>query len=783
MDDILNYDLIICENSYKMAILEYATNNHLLLNAKIMSKEKFFQEYFFTYDKRALSYLVQKYQVKVSIAQMYLENLYFIEDKEYKKDKLKFLKNIKDELSGEGLLKTNVYFHDYLKNKKILVLGYLVLEKWEQEIFNQYKTFYFKFNSLKNIKTVYEFSSIEEEIEYVAESIGNLISKGIPLNKIKLMNVSENYYEELERIFKIYNIPVKIPSLVNLLGLEITSQFLSYLQDNSLKDALNLINEEDEEIGREIIRIGEKYLNVPKDANLISLIKEDLKKASLSSFDLANYVSLIKIDDYVSSDEHVFLMNFNASSIPSYKKDEDYITDNLKEEVSLYKTYEYNKILKDQVMEKIKMINNLVITYKLNDSLNIYYPSSLVSLLNLKVMHPKRENIHYSYLHDKLKYTTLLDNYAKYGTISEELKIYQNNIKDLDYKTYNHKFKGILNNHLKDYLKSGLTLSYSSLDNYNKCAFRYYLDNILKLNPFSETFETFIGSLFHDVLEKCLNNNSDVKEEINNYLRLKEKIPTSKEKFYLNKLEGDLKFVLDYLKEEKKYISLDKEYHEKYIVIKKEEDIPVKFVGFVDKILYKEEPSKTLVAITDYKTGLVDINLNYVPYGLSLQLPIYLYLVSKSGLFKNPLYAGFYLQHILDKDLKRSDDYVTERKNSLKLRGYSNSDLSILKYLDSSLSNSAIIKGLKLKNDGNFAQTSKVLNNKEIEKLISLTEKIIDKSIKSIIAGDFPISPKKIGYEKDIGCLYCPFKDICYKDESDDVILEDIKDLTFLGGD
>ena len=189
------------------------------------------------------------------------------------------------------------------------------------------------------------------------------------------------------------------------------------------------------------------------------------------------------------------------------------------------------------------------------------------------------------------------------------------------------------------------------------------------------------------------------------------------------------------------------------------------------------------MAITDYKTGLVDINLNYVPYGLSLQLPIYLYLVSKSGLFKNPLYAGFYLQHILDKELKRSDDYVTERKNSLKLRGYSNSDLSILKYLDSSLSNSAIIKGLKLKNDGNFAQTSKVLNNKEIEKLISLTEKIIDKSIKSILAGDFPINPKKIGYEKDIGCLYCPFKDICYKDESDDVILEDIKDLTFLGGD
>ena len=42
---------------------------------------------------------------------------------------------------------------------------------------------------------------------------------------------------------------------------------------------------------------------------------------------------------------------------------------------------------------------------------------------------------------------------------------------------------------------------------------------------------------------------------------------------------------------------------------------------------------------------------------------------------------------------------------------------------------------------------------------------------------------KKIGYEDDLGCKFCKFKDLCFKKESDYVILDDIKTLDFLRGD
>ena len=60
------------------------------------------------------------------------------------------------------------------------------------------------------------------------------------------------------------------------------------------------------------------------------------------------------------------------------------------------------------------------------------------------------------------------------------------------------------------YLNNELTLSYSSIDNYYKCAFKYYLNNILKIDEFEETFYTIIGSLFHYVLSKMNNDNFDL---------------------------------------------------------------------------------------------------------------------------------------------------------------------------------------------------------------------------------------------------------------------------------
>ena len=53
---------------------------------------------------------------------------------------------------------------------------------------------------------------------------------------------------------------------------------------------------------------------------------------------------------------------------------------------------------------------------------------------------------------------------------------------------------------LYKYLNNKLLLSYTALDNYYKCKFKYYLNNILKINIIKDDFAILIGNVCHYVL-------------------------------------------------------------------------------------------------------------------------------------------------------------------------------------------------------------------------------------------------------------------------------------------
>ena len=63
-----------------------------------------------------------------------------------------------------------------------------------------------------------------------------------------------------------------------------------------------------------------------------------------------------------------------------------------------------------------------------------------------------------------------------------------------------------------------------------------------------------------------------------------------------------------------------------------------------------------------------------------MQLPIYLYLVKKSNLFKNVRFTGFYLQRILSNEIRfvPGKTYLSLKCDNLKLDGYSTSDVIII---------------------------------------------------------------------------------------------------------
>ena len=125
--------------------------------------------------------------------------------------------------------------------------------------------------------------------------------------------------------------------------------------------------------------------------------------------------------------------------------------------------------------------------------------------------------------------------------------------------------------------------------------------------------------------------------------------------------------------------------------------------------------------------------------------------------------------------------YLTQKKKNLMLQGYSINDEELLSNFDSSYVDSEVIKSMKVGKNG-FYSYSKVLSSSEMERISNLVEENIIKAMGLIKIGDFDINPKRIGND-NIGCEFCPFKDVCYHTESDVKILKEYKDLSFLRGD
>ena len=310
------------------------------------------------------------------------------------------------------------------------------------------------------------------------------------------------------------------------------------------------------------------------------------------------------------------------------------------------------------------------------------------------------------------------------------------------------------------------------MNTYYQCSFRYYLANVLKLNIYEETFYTVLGNLFHYVLSKYYKENFNLENEYNNYLNKCTYQFNSREKFFLNYLKEELKFIIETIKKQNETNSLNNILAEEKIEIDKSRDnLNITFKGFVDKIMTND--NKDIISIVDYKTGNPNLNLNNTIHGLDLQLPVYIYLAKEK--FPDAKIAGFYLQKILNneisKDFKHTYEYLKEDK--LKLQGYSNKDTEILTQFDSGYYDSKVIKGMKTSSKG--ISSKKVLIDEEIDKIVDITKDKIDNAIDNIINAKFDINPKKIGMN-NVGCEFCEFKDICFMKED---MLEELKEYKY----
>lgn len=773
-----NNSIVILQDSMKDRFLKMMNDEGKLLNIKVITLSEFKKKYFFDYDNKAVHHVVKKYGVIPSVAKIYLENLYYVVP--FVNKKVDFLIDILNDLKFNNLLTFNPLFKEFFNGKKVILYNLCYVDKFYNKAFDELrdKCEVISYDEEVNIsgkKNVYRAKNSEEEVLFVAEKISKLLLDGVSINNIKIYNIPSSYIFVVNKIFKLFNICIDLPYSSSLSGSLIVNKFKE-LYSNDMEIVLNEVqkyvkNDLDKKLYDKLVNIVNKYAwcdSYEEVKDLLFLDIDNIHEIGIKYVDSVKVVNEL----YSSDEEYIFVMNFNEGVIPVNYKDEDYLNDGIKRELGISDSEDLNRKVNLETLNKIFGCKNIVITCSHYDNDLELYLSSLFSeeyfdLVDAEVSYE------YSNAYNKLKLVCEKDEFYKFGSVSEELKLL-NSTYDEEYLTYDNKFKGVDKEVLNKKLNDKLSLSYSSMNTYYLCAFRYYLDNVLRVNKFDDSFDIVIGNIFHKILSECFED--DEYDVISNYEKCISESDyefNNCEKYFLEKLKSEIVLIIDTIKNQLSYTQLNKSMYEKEINVVINENLHIRFKGFVDKILYNDDNEEVVVAVIDYKTGDPELKLDNAVYGLNLQLPVYLYLIKNSDLFPKVRVGGFYLQNILN----MTQD-MNERLKSLRLQGYTNSDLNILSMVDSGYEDSQVIRSMKTTSEG-LSKNSKVISDEEITELSNIVHGKIVEASENIINGKFDINPKKIGKD-NLGCNYCKYKDICFM-KNDDILELEKPDKLFGG--
>lgn len=746
----------IVSDNIKKDILFYVSNHKLLLDINFMTIEELKKRWFFDYNELTIYKLSKKYNLSYSDAIMYIEAMYYINDNYIKDTKIIKLKEMKDYLTNSNLLIYSKGFKEYLKGRNI-VTSYAKTTFFNDLIFSSLNNVNYIDNE-KNYKTVYKFNTLNEEVLYVANQIAQLITKGININNIKLVNVKEEYLDTLTMVFNYFNIPINLNKKTSLYDLEIVKEFIIDLKDNDKDVSLTLFKEKHNLNNKNNLIIYNKIIEVLNKFYFISNFKEDIeylingfKSNYLFEEKVVNCIECVDVADMYNDDNYYFFIGFN-SYFPKFYKDEDYLSDNLKYALWSKKSVLINSNIKKYNIDKIKGTKNITITYKETDYFNTYLVSPLISYISDQKAQTTSINYQTSFSDkmDKINLSKSLDNYYKYCVKDDCLLTLLNEYNQKHYNSYDNSFKGIDKEEYLAFINKKIQLSYSSLDSFYKCNFKYYLDNLI--NEKEDNFAFFIGNLYHHVLKDIYKSDFDFERSYNSYLNEREL--SNKEEILLIKLKEELKKDVELLHEQYKYSNLTlMPLTEEKIEIDRKGKISVILIGFIDKIMFNSD--KTQGIVVDYKTGKNTVSSDYLEYGLDMQLAVYMYLLKKSKDYADIFIIGCYLQRILENDLN---------KENMKLDGYTFNDLKAVNII-----NPEFIKGLSIKNDGTIS-SKKLYDKENYELIIETVGNKIEEAISCIIEAKFNINPK-IVKGKNISCAYCKYSDICYHSFKDSIVL------------
>ncbi len=584
----------------------------------------------------------------------------------------------------------------------------------------------------KNAPTaeVYQFNYFLDEIEYVIEEVSNLLYSGVELERIHIYAPS-SYHKVISSVASVYQIPIKTENNLRLLTHPSGQQVLADLVADKQID-LEFV---EPLLVEAVSNIFNKYAKY-NTSDVKQLIIEDLKNTAV----ILNNDGGLEIKSTIDSlfttsslkDDYFFLLGNYQDGLVTYKADTNIISDQYREKLLTCDDYNTNE--NNLLYHLIENATNLKLSYSKKLVSSTVEISNNLSGCQL-IPTPALVSSKFSKQNDIL-------NFARASYIKDTFNM---NLKSYDYlKDYyqqdlkNNQFTGISR------IYDGLQLSYTSINDFYKCSYKYYLNHILRVkNGKFDSRKVVVGNIVHNVLENLdvytTIDSKAIYKIITDYVVTQEIPLSATDYLYFEKFSIFLEAVCHYMKQEEANADFEKIERESEYEM---EVIPgVKLIGKIDKIMSKINDDNLYVEIYDYKTGSLTIDVKGIEYGLDMQNMIYYLLVKNE--YRNEdgdeVLLGTY-QHQIKQKLMYDEDEILDL---MKIKGFS-----------------------KQKNENIFKRTEKVISEEEVQHLTQVVSDKVTKAANDITANQFAINPKIIE-GKNVSCNYCQYINICNRSNDD----------------
>ena len=583
------------------------------------------------------------------------------------------------------------------------------------------------------------FKNKEDELRHVFNQIGELIEKGINPSEINIIVCNKTYQPVINYLSLVDNIELTTNSKKMLYD---TSEFSEFVKNyTTFNDSIQKV--EDEIVKEAIIDIRNKYFKLNDDM-LLEVLKVEAKNKSVSQDKIINTINVCSINNF-SVNNYNFVVGVNNKSFPN-------LNDNF--------------VLDDQrcnilnINNSVDRINNQEKVEKLLLTIpNTYFSGEVIKTKDGDVDKSLEERFNFN-IEENLE--TIVSRYKNDIKVNKKKKIkgYNYNTSEFEIKDYKYQVE---NEVIKVDIPNQVKLSYSSLEDYGECPYKYFLSRVLWLKQEQKDF-TKRGNIIHYILEQCFKEGELVdriklEEYAQGYFKYDKKGSEFSDEF---EKELSLKTVRHYyyFLEEFVRIMLSEKYPLDKNTYYPEEELSIqgdnyKFSGKIDLAIKQDNDSFSVIDFKNKKE--VEVTDRYFNDKLKLQNLWYLYLirnnldkfdVDNEFEFETTSQIGIHFPYISSKafdDIKVNEISIIEKKSGDDAN-FCEQKLAPTKVGRTTLSDDEI---LSIKN----RVKEEVISNK--------LDNYLEEVSKDIKNGKFKIDPI---YEKNNldACKYCKFKDICH---------------------